>query len=150
MWIPLFFQYLTIISPAGNPDKALASPYSIVLNSSIAEKLFGSENPIGKIIEIDNAYGKNNFTVTGVLDESLGKTHIKASLFVTMNSGGMGGYTLGNQSWAGNNFAYSYVKLNSQADAAGLQKKLPGFLNKVWPGADERIGNGEAIVSATS
>jgi len=125
-----FFSVFNYHFDSGNPEKALASPYSIVLKSAIADKLFGNENPIGKIIEIDNAYGKDNFTVTGVIDESLGKTHIKASLFVTMNSGGMGGYTLENQSWAGNNFAYSYVKLNNQSDAAGLQKKLPGFLNK--------------------
>jgi len=85
---------------------------------------------VGKLIEIDNSYGKHDFKVTGVIDESLGKTHLKANLFVTMNSGGMGGYTRTITMWAGNNYAGSYVRLQHNADAAALDKKLPAFLNK--------------------
>ena len=95
---------------------------------STSDKLFGKEDPVGKVIEIDNAYGKNKFTVTAVVDERLGKTYIHGNLFITMNSGGMGGYTYSNQTWAGNNFAYSFVKLRPGADAAALEKKLPAFL----------------------
>ena len=35
-----------------------------------------NENPLGKTIEVNIAYGKNDFTTTGVIDESLGKSHI--------------------------------------------------------------------------
>src|SRR5258708_18405936 len=51
-------------------------------------------------------------------------------MFINMNSGGIGEYVLENQSWAGNNFAYEYIKLNHGADVAALEKKLPAFLNK--------------------
>ena len=78
----------------GNPANALKAPFSIVLLKPVADKLFGKEDPLGKTITIDNGYGKNNFKVMGVMDESLGKTHIKANIFINMNSGGMGGYTL--------------------------------------------------------
>ena len=93
-------------------------------------KLFGNADPTGKTISIENGYGKENFKITGVMDESLGKTHIKTNMFISMNSGGMGGYTYRNDQWAGNNYVFSYIKLRPDANAANLEKKLPAFLNK--------------------
>jgi putative ABC transport system permease protein len=125
-----FFDVFSYHFITGNPLNALAQPYSIVLQKPIAQKLFGKEDPVGKLIEIDNAYGKHDFTVMGVVDESLGKSHIRANIFITMNSGGMGAYVLNNQMWAGNNFANAYIKLTNNADVAALEKKFPAFLNK--------------------
>jgi putative ABC transport system permease protein len=125
-----FFDVFTYHFASGSPSRALAEPYSIVLIKSTADKLFGNEEPIGKLIEIDNAYGKHDFKVTGVIDETLGKSHIHANMFMTMNSGGIGSNVVTNTIWSGNNFASSYVKLNHNSDVANLEKKLPAFLNK--------------------
>jgi putative ABC transport system permease protein len=125
-----FFDVFTYHFLNGNPAKALAAPYSIVLMKSVADKLFDGENPVGATIEMDNAYGKHEFKVTGVIDESLGKTHIKGNMFVPMNSGGIGQYVMTSDMWSGNNFVNAYVKLNNKADVASLEKKLPAFLNK--------------------
>ncbi len=127
------FDYHFVNGVASN--KILAEPYSIVLLKPVSDKLFGSENPVGKVITIDNAYGKHDFKVTGVVDESLGKTQIHANLFITMNSGGIGEYVRKNTMWAGNNFTNSFVKLRPDASGAALEKKLPAFLNKY--GADQ-------------
>jgi len=125
-----FFDVFNFHFVYGSAAKALSEPYSIVLNESVAEKLFGKEDPVGKVISIDNSYGKNDFKITGVVDESLGKSHLHTNIFIVMNSGGMGGYTLTNNAWAGNNYAGTYVKLNPKSDPAALEKKLPAFLNK--------------------
>lgn len=125
-----FFDLFSYRFLSGDPATALRDPYSIVLSAASAEKLFGKNNAVGEFIEIDNAYGKRDFKVTGVVDESLGNTHIKAKLFLTMNSGGMGAYTRSNNSWAGNNFAATYVRLHPHASPAALEIKLPAFLNK--------------------
>ncbi len=125
-----FFDVFTYHFVFGNPTKVLARPYSVVLMQSTASKLFGNEDPVGKVIEIDNAYGKHDFTVTGVVNESLGLSHIHTNLFITMNSGGLGEFVRSNDSWAGNNFTSSYLKLNPNSNAAVLEKKLPAFLNK--------------------
>jgi len=124
-----FFDVLSYHFAYGkNSPDILAEPYSIVLAKSTAIKLFGSEDPVGKVITIDNTYGKHDFKVNGVVDESLGKTHISANIFVTMRSGGFGRFLLNVNQFAGNNFMYSYVKLRSGASAAALEKKLPAFL----------------------
>jgi putative ABC transport system permease protein len=125
-----FFDVFTYHFVYGTPANALTEPYSVVLLKSVADKLFGDEDPVGKTIEMDNSYGKQDFKVTGVVDERFGKTHIHANLFITMNSGGIGEYVRTNNTWAGNNFAFSYVKLNPLADAEALEKKLPAFLIK--------------------
>ena len=125
-----FFQLFNYHFDYGNPATALKDPFTIVLLKPVADKLFGSEDPIGKMIAIENGYGKDNFKVMGVIDQSLGKTHIKGNLFIAMNSGGIGAYTYNNTMWAGNNYAYSYVELRPDANVAALEKKLPAFLNK--------------------
>jgi len=126
-----FFDVLSYHFVYGkNTHDLLAQPYSIVLSKPTAIKLFGNDDPIGKVISIDNAYGKHDFKVNGVVDESLGKTHVKANIFVTLRSGGFGQYLYGITQWAGNNIACSFIKLRPGADAAALEKKLPAFLNK--------------------
>jgi putative ABC transport system permease protein len=47
-----------------------------------------------------------------------------------MDSGGLGDYTMKDQDWAGNNFAYSFIKLRAGTDPAELEKKLPEFINR--------------------
>jgi putative ABC transport system permease protein len=127
----MFAYHFVYGSPAGVLDK----PYTMVLLESVANKLFGNENPVGKVVTIEDGYGKQDITVTGVVDESMGKSHIQGNLFLTMRSGGIGDYVLRNTMWAGNNFAYEYIKLKPGASAGALESKLPAFLNKY--GADQ-------------
>lgn len=126
-----FFDVFTYHFVYGkNTKDILAQPYSIVLLKPVAEKLFGDEDPVGKVITIDNGFGKHDFKVNGVVDQSLGKSSITANIFVTMRSGGFGQFVLDNTAWAGYNLACSYIKLQPGASAATLEKKLPDFLNK--------------------
>ncbi|MDP4246286.1 MAG: ABC transporter permease [Bacteroidota bacterium] len=137
-----FFDVFTYHFTNGIAKGVLDEPYSMVLLKPTADKLFGNENPVGKTIQMDYEFGKHDFKVTGVVDQSLGKSHIHANLFITMNSGGFGDFVRvrANDSWAGNNFAGSYVKLNPNADAASLERKLPAFLNKHGAGQLKQLG----------
>jgi putative ABC transport system permease protein len=124
-----FFDVFSYHFVAGNRD-ALMKPYSVVLLKPTADKLFGNTNPLGKVIIMDNVQGITDFTVTGVVDESLGKSHLHANIFLTMNSGGNGDYTMHNQSWTNNNYIASYIKLRPKTNAGLLEKKFPAFVNK--------------------
>ncbi len=125
-----FFDVFTYHFTNGSPKDALTEPYSVVLLKNTADKLFANEDPVGKVIEINDENGKHDYKVTAIVDESLGKSHIHVNIFITMNSGGIGSYVRQNDSWAGNNFTNSYIKLYPNADVAALEKKLPAFLNK--------------------
>ncbi|QEC78600.1 ABC transporter permease [Mucilaginibacter ginsenosidivorax] len=135
-----FFKVFTYHFTQGSPENAFTDVNSIVLLKPVADKLFGSADPVGKVITIDDADGKNIFKVTGVVDESAGKSQIKANLFIRLNKNGYGGGILTNNSWAGNNFTESYVRLRADANVSALEKKLPAFLNKY--GADQLKSSG--------
>jgi len=61
---PDFFDLFSFKFSEGNPATALAGVHTIVLTQRMAQKLFGNEDPMGKIVKIDSVA---NFTVTGVL-----------------------------------------------------------------------------------
>lgn len=125
-----FFNIFNWHFVKGNAANAMTAKNAIVLMKAIADKLFDKEDPVGKLIAIEDANGKNDFTVTGVIDESLGKSNILANVFIKMQPNGLGSSVLNNTNWVGNNFANSYIKLKHGADAVALEKKLTPFLNK--------------------
>lgn len=70
----------------GDIRTALVEPSSVVLKKEIAEKLFWDQDPLGQHLVLENL---GQFTVTGVLDELPGKTHINfeaLASFSTMES----------------------------------------------------------------
>jgi putative ABC transport system permease protein len=125
-----FFDIFNYNFVEGRAPHALDEPYSVVLLKLTADKLFGNENAVGKMININDAYGKHDFKITGVVDESLGKSHLHANMFITMKSSGSGVSIANDNEWAGNNFLFAYVKLRPGADPKALEKKLPAFLLK--------------------
>ncbi|MCP4689621.1 MAG: FtsX-like permease family protein [Desulfobacterales bacterium] len=65
---PGFFGMFDFPLKSGNPDTALAAPNTVVLTEEMAEKYFGEEDPMGKVIKLKVYYmDQQSFTVTGVL-----------------------------------------------------------------------------------
>lgn len=125
-----FFEIFTFHFAKGSANGALTEPYSAVLREPLARKLFGQENPVGQVIKISDVYGEHPFKVTGVVDDRLGKSSFDAQIFISMNSGPFGQHVMRDQTWAGHNSVYSFVKLRPGASPAALEKKLPAFLSR--------------------
>jgi putative ABC transport system permease protein len=123
-----FFDVFSYRFVQGDTRMALSEPYSAVVSVDLAHKLFGASNPIGKVIQINNKAGEESLKITGVVDASLGLSHIQANIFITMNSGLLGRIVRTNESWT-SNFIYSYVKLMPGVRPEVLSKKLPAFVN---------------------
>ena len=62
---PSFFSVFDFHLIKGNAAKPFANDNSIVITQKTAEKFFGDQDPIGKVILADN---KENFTVSGVIN----------------------------------------------------------------------------------
>lgn len=126
-----FFDIFTYHFLGGDPATALREPNTVVLNKNTAVKLFGSEDPIGKTIKISNKAGDEDLKVTGVVDESLGKSHLQANAFISLRTGLIGDIILHRMTnWAGGNLLWGYVKLRPGADGRALAAKLPTFLSR--------------------
>ena len=125
-----FFQVFNYKFIEGQPLHSLDEPYTVVLSSTVAKKLFRNNSAINQQINIGSSIGGNAFKVTGVFDENYGKSHLKPHFIINMNSGGIGEFVRTNNQWAGQNFIYSYVRLHPNVNADVLQSKLPAFLQK--------------------
>jgi putative ABC transport system permease protein len=71
---PDFFQMFDFQLIKGGPNNLLSDSYKIVLTEKTAEKYFGDENPIGKVITIENKF---DLFVTGIIKEAPGNSSIK-------------------------------------------------------------------------
>ena len=125
-----FFQIFNYKFLEGKALHSLDEPYTVVLSSKVAHKLFGKNSALNEQVVIGDGRNSNLFKVTGVFDETFGKSHLRPHFIMTMNSGGLGEFIRTNNQWAGQNFIYTYVKLNSNAKGSVLQSKLPAFIEK--------------------
>lgn len=125
-----FFKVFTYKLLEGRAETALNEPNALVLSSSLAKKMFGSQTALGKAVIWGSGEDAQTLTVKGVFDENYAKSHLDPNYIVSMSTPGMGTFVQGFESFATNNFVYSYVKLIPNGDAKGLQQKLPGFLQE--------------------
>lgn len=68
------FKVFTHPFIAGDPEKALNRPYTMVMTESLARKYFGEENPIGKTL---TTLEGELFEITGVIKDLPGNVHMK-------------------------------------------------------------------------
>ena len=78
---PNFLEFFTFEMVSGSAESAISDPFSVVISERTAAKYFGEENPLGKIIRIDN---KVNVTITGVLKDISRASSIKFDFLFSM------------------------------------------------------------------
>lgn len=66
----------------GDPETALVDPSSIAVSETFAQKYFGDENPVGKIIHEE----KNAYKVTLVFADLPENTHVKYDILMSYNN----------------------------------------------------------------
>ncbi|WP_425235063.1 ABC transporter permease [Ulvibacterium sp.] len=123
-----FFRLFKYPLLEGNGNEALKAPNSMVLSSTLAQKLFGTEKALNQTLVLGAGEQQMNITVTGVFQESIHKTHLNPNYILSMTSPGLGAYVRSVENYATQNFVYSYLKLVPGSNAIALEKKLPDFL----------------------
>ncbi|WP_227687038.1 ABC transporter permease [Spirosoma arboris] len=124
-----FFELFTYPFKYGNPQKAINQPNTLVISETLSSKLFGEENPVGKVINVGLPFGDYNYTVSGVFRDTH-KSHIDAHFFLSMQNGDIGNWVNQQKNWATNNIFYTYIKLKDGVNAQAFEAKLPAFLNR--------------------
>ena len=120
-----FFDIFTYTWFAGNPETALTDPNSIILTGSLADKLFGGENPIGKSIQQTYATGKEvTKTVTGIIADPPKNSHF--SFLYVVNDQTTPYYKYNLDEWSNTN-VYTFITLKDGVSKDAFEAKLPGF-----------------------
>lgn len=115
------FSFLLIKGDAGT---ALRDPYSIVVTEGMAKKLFGDEDPMGKIVKMDN---KDNFKVTGVLKDLPDNTQFRFEFINSYNFLTMKGWI--DKDWTDvNNRAFVLLKPHTSLGA--VNARLKGMIHQ--------------------
>jgi putative ABC transport system permease protein len=98
----------------GTPETALSSPQSVVLTQSIAYQLFGNEDPVGQVIEIEGEKGE----VTAVVKDIKKQTSVPYDYIVSLPHQPY----ITNGSWTGNNF-FTFIKTSPGVDTYAIELK---------------------------
>ncbi|WP_375444085.1 ABC transporter permease [uncultured Fibrella sp.] len=79
-----FFQVFTLPLLAGDAKIALVEPNTLIISQAAAEKYFGKENPIGKVLTVKS--WNTAFTITGVMQDVPANSHFHGDFFASMVS----------------------------------------------------------------
>jgi len=79
---PSYFSVFDFNLVKGNPAKPFPDNNSIVITKSIADKFFGNEDPIGKVLIMGD---DKNFTVTGVIDDAPNNSSINYKILLPLS-----------------------------------------------------------------
>lgn len=70
---PNVFTFFSIPAIAGEPEKMLTTPGSVALSKKSAEKYFGKEDPVGKVLSLNDSI---HLLVTGVFENLPANSHL--------------------------------------------------------------------------
>ena len=127
---PSFLKIFTFPLVSGSAERAL-QPGTMLLSESAARKYFGSENPVGKVLEWNGATEKS-YRVTGVFEDVPPNSHLQFDFLLpvadllqnTTGFPGEGGYRNAPEGgWSWNNFL-TYVQLRPEADRAAVDQMM--------------------------
>ena len=120
------FDMFTFPLILGRTESALKSAYSIAISESMAKKYFGSEDPIGKVIKLED---KLDLTVTAVFRDVPGNSHLTFNMLVSYET-----YNQANKDkvgkWLGDMDAFTYLLFEKNTDHKAFDSKLSAFVNK--------------------
>jgi putative ABC transport system permease protein len=114
-----FFEVMSFDLLSGNEKTALAGPENMVITETVAKKLFGTADPMGKEIEMGNNWGKFLFQVAGVMKDPPFNSQLSPQVLIPLTFYDRVGVKIND--WD-NSFLGSYVVLKSADDAAKVTR----------------------------
>lgn len=128
-----FFRFFSFPLQTGDSESVLDDLNAVVLSKQYVEKYFGEEDPIGKVIMVDNQFP---FTVTGIMDDFPAKSHLEFDMVFPIAL--FDRFEWFNDWW--NNGLITYVKVATPAQAERVKAQLPGFMDKYFGDDFEEAG----------
>lgn len=117
------FEILNIPILKGDPNNILESANTMAISSSIAQKYFGSDNPIGKNLKIEGI----DHEITHVYADFPEKSHVDLDLLISFKSLSWLDERIDSWGW---HQMYTYFKLKEGTNGAELESKFQDFYKK--------------------
>jgi putative ABC transport system permease protein len=106
----------------GNPSEALERPNTLVVTEEMAAKYFGNDDPLGKILKLND----KEYEITGVVDNPPVNTHWKYNFLISLKNYEKSQFMT---NWYAT-MVYTYVKLSAGADVKGFEEQMQHIAHK--------------------
>ncbi len=123
---PEVFQVFSFPLVKGDPDNVLGDKFSVVITEEMAEKYFGREEPVGKVLHVDKQF---DFMVTGVMKDIPRNSHFRCD-FLASFACADDLYWKGFSEDRTQSSLHTYILLQKGASVSGLEQKLKGFARR--------------------
>lgn len=101
----------------GRSDDLLKSPFTAVMTTSLAQQIFGGQNPVGKAIQ----WHDDTYTVEGVVETPPWNSSIQFELLISYST--VQSHTTDlERGWNGGN-TYTYLLLQGDSETSGIESK---------------------------
>ena len=128
-----FFNLFSFPLLQGNPNTALTQPNTVVITESAAHKYFGEEDPVGKLLQVNN---KTSFQVTGVMKDIPRHSHLHFDFlfsFASMEQQHKDNWLIP--------FMFTYILVPDKIAAKNIEPKLTAFaVQHMNPQIKEALG----------
>ena len=114
----MFFKLFSFPLKEGDPDMVLKKPGTVVISTSLTNKLFGSGSPVGKVMKVDGRY---RMTISGVFKDIPGNSHLSFDLLFSLNT--FPWIMNAKDAWNNHSF-FTYLLLKKGADPRIVESKL--------------------------
>ncbi len=129
-----FFEFFHYEFVYGNETTAFSNPQSIVLTDETATRYFGSENPLNRVIMVDQTF---EFTVTGVIKKPRFKSQMDFNMISTIDV--LKEYQFFQAWWS--NGLITYLQLHQHVDPDQFEALFPAFMDKYFGDDFTESGN---------
>lgn len=121
-----WFEFYDLQVVSGEVYSALEDPVNVVMTERAADRYFGSDDPIGKTL---NIMGQADLTVAGIIEDLPDNTHMRFEVIASLKMIPliMGPDAL--ESWGSNNY-FTYLRLPVGYDADDLESRFTDFMIK--------------------
>jgi putative ABC transport system permease protein len=118
-----FFDVFSVPLVAGQKNKVLSTPNTVVLSETDARKYFGNADPIGQSLIVDN---NTTYTVSGIMQDIPAKSHLRnVHMLFSMSSS----EESRRNNWGSHNYN-TYLLLSEGTDPAQFEKYFDTVLEK--------------------
>jgi putative ABC transport system permease protein len=122
-----FFRMFSFPVIKGNAKAPLQNLNEVVLRKGAAKAIFGNEEPVGKIIDLQGENGWKPFIVSAVTDEIPDNSSFRYDAVIRFEN--LDFYEKVRTQWD-NRFHDVFVQLNNNISKKSFESKLPSFVNR--------------------
>jgi putative ABC transport system permease protein len=123
------FNVFTFHFLKGDQHTALVAPRSVIITQTTANKIFGTDDPIGKLIK----YGKDAaYQVTGVIEDIPENSHLRINMLASYASMENNAFRYQENRWD-RYWVYTYLLVKEGTNKEQLEKKINVLFNEYKP-----------------